>query len=481
MPQVRLVFVTAQLYDGDLGGLAGADAECQALADSAGLPGTYMAWLSDSTASPSTRFTRLGVPFERVDGVRIADDWDDLLSSFGEGGQPDYLQNPIDVNETGATVSGSPSNVWTGTDQDGTLNSPSRACSDWGSSSASEVGVAGRYAEVLVSWTVSFLHTCDQSFRLYCFGQTAELDVYGDNASVSDNQHLSIDSLHRLRLTSPYADDVVSLAAYLDNTDNQVLSLSGNSLQLTSDDGTDTVDLSGLANTAAQTLSISGDQLSISGSGSSVDLSPYLDNTDAQTLSLAGDSLSISGSGSSVDLSEYRDSSDVEDLRSLLWRTLEMTSRVVFVTSERYDGDLGGLTGADAECQALAEAAGLNGTYMAWLSDSTGSPATRFDLSGGPFVRLDGRVIADDWADLTDELLDDPIDLTELNVGDLKSRTWTSTTTGGAFTGLTHCNDWSGTGGTGSQGDTDRATGTWTAREDHVPCTATAPLYCFEQ
>ena len=44
---------------------------------------------------------------------------------------------------------------------------------------------------------------------------------------------------------------------------------------------------------------------------------------------------------------------------------------LAFVTSQSWAGGaLGGLAGADAKCNAAAVAAGLGGTYVAWLSDS---------------------------------------------------------------------------------------------------------------
>ena len=49
----------------------------------------------------------------------------------------------------------------------------------------------------------------------------------------------------------------------------------------------------------------------------------------------------------------------------------------VFVTSTVHDGNLGGLVGADAICNSLASAAGLAGTYKAWLSDGSGWPRCR--------------------------------------------------------------------------------------------------------
>ena len=47
------------------------------------------------------------------------------------------------------------------------------------------------------------------------------------------------------------------------------------------------------------------------------------------------------------------------------------TYRKVFVTSIGYDGNLGGLAGADAKCMTRAAAGNLSGTYKAWLSSST--------------------------------------------------------------------------------------------------------------
>ncbi|MEM7297376.1 MAG: tail fiber domain-containing protein, partial [Bacteroidota bacterium] len=74
----------------------------------------------------------------------------------------------------------------------------------------------------------------------------------------------------------------VDLSPYLDNTDAQNLSLSGNTLSLTGD--ATSVDLSGYANTDAQDLTLSGNSLSLTNDATTVNLSGYLDNTDDQTV-----------------------------------------------------------------------------------------------------------------------------------------------------------------------------------------------------
>ncbi len=95
-------------------------------------------------------------------------------------------------------------------------------------------------------------------------------------------------------------------------------------------------------------------------------------------------------------------------------------THTVFVTSERSDGNLGGLTGADATCQALADGQSSivpPGTYLAWLSDSTGAaPINRFTQSSIPYVLPDGSQVVSDFTDLTDGNLSIPINIDETGV-----------------------------------------------------------------
>jgi len=78
-----------------------------------------------------------------------------------------------------------------------------------------------------------------------------------------------------------------------------------------------------------------------------------------------------------------------------------------FVTSvgSGKGGDLGGLAGADAHCQALAQAAGSTGkTWRAYLSSNTpaGGQATnaRERIGSGPWQNAKGAVIARDVSEL---------------------------------------------------------------------------------
>ncbi len=332
---------------------------------------------------------------------------------------------------------------------------------------------------------------------------TVDLSSYKEN---TDDQQLSLSGV----TLSLEDGGNVDLSNYLDNTDAQDLTLSGDTLSLSGD--ASPVDLSGyLDNTDSQDLSLSGNTLSLV-NGGSVSLSVYLDNTDEQDLSLSGDTLSLSGDASPVDLSAYKDNTDTQDL-SLSGNTLSLvdggsvdlelltvvaelqarldalenyTARTVFVTSTEVTGNMGGLDGADATCQSLAEAAGLSGTFKAWLSDSNGtSPATRFNRYDNlPYELVDGTRIADDWADLTDKSIQNPISLDEygVNIGGTSVYTFTAGT-GVAYTETAtygSCEDWTSDSADlktrqGYSGDTGE---NWTLRYG-FNCSVGRRLYCF--
>jgi len=54
--------------------------------------------------------------------------------------------------------------------------------------------------------------------------------------------------------------------------------------------------------------------------------------------------------------------------------------RVALVSSVTCTSNLGGLAGADAKCNRLAAAAGLTGSYMAWMSVGVDDPDSRFPI-----------------------------------------------------------------------------------------------------
>jgi len=122
------------------------------------------------------------------------------------------------------------------------------------------------------------------------------LASYLDN---TDEQEISISNDV---LTISGSGSNVSLASYLDNTDDQQLSFLNDTLRI--EDG-NSIDLSAYKNTDEQEITLSNNVLTISGSGSNVSLASYLDNTDDQQLSLNDNTLTIEG-GNSVDLSAFK-------------------------------------------------------------------------------------------------------------------------------------------------------------------------------
>jgi len=153
--------------------------------------------------------------------------------------------------------------------------------------------------------------------------------------------------------------------------------------------------------------------------------------------------------------------------------------KTVFVTSGSYDGNLGGLAGGDAICQAAADSAALAGTYYAWLSSSTQSPSTTFTQSGVPYVLVDGTVVANNWSDLTDNSLDNPINL-DANSSIGSGYVWSGTYSDGTASSLT-CGDWNSTSSGGGLGDTSAINNMWTSGRATENCLTNYRLYCFQQ
>ncbi len=160
------------------------------------------------------------------------------------------------------------------------------------------------------------------------------------------------------------------------------------------------------------------------------------------------------------------------------------TERIIFVTGSSSGGNLGGLAGADATCQANADNAGLVGTFQAWLSDGVDSPATRASQLGSVFVDPTGTVIANDWADLTDGTLDAGIDKTASGQA-ASGLVWSNVTASGATSaGALHCAGWtSGSSGVaGRVGEIGEIDSDWSNRASGLTCgTSTTRLYCIEQ
>ncbi len=161
----KTVFVTKASFKGNLGGLTGADAKCQAEADgpaSVVPSGTYLAWLSDGTDSPDTRFTRSAHPYLLPDGTKIAEDFADLTDGS--------ILHPINVDSTGKPLG--LQQFWTGTNPDGTTVQPFVTCNGWmGNSAPGSHGMVGSTAKTSTLWSARAPGRCSSTHRLACFQQ----------------------------------------------------------------------------------------------------------------------------------------------------------------------------------------------------------------------------------------------------------------------------------------------------------------------
>lgn len=184
------VFVTSTLHDGNLGGLAGADAVCNQRA-AGNLPGTYTAWLSTASDSVEAWERVYDNPdgYRRPDGLPVALQLVDVCACSSI----DCLVNPIDQTETGDPA---PTNTnigfataWTGTwiNADECVISP-LDCGGWLQNSSAS-GRVGDPTDINLFWTEGSWDTwsdqpCAGEYSLYCFQN--ETPLFGDGFETGD-------------------------------------------------------------------------------------------------------------------------------------------------------------------------------------------------------------------------------------------------------------------------------------------------------
>ena len=228
------------------------------------------------------------------------------------------------------------------------------------------------------------------------------------------------------------------------------------------------------------------------GASTSTSTGASMSTSTGGSTSTTSEDASSSSNSSSVDTCGDGQLQDGEECDSEEGCSAECTKefRRVFVTSEVFTGNLGGIAGADQKCQAAAESAGLPGDYMAWVSSSEGSPAERFLKSAVPYRQLDGTEIASNWNDLIDGTLKSGILLTEKMGAPTKGTAmscmldvafaWSGTQETGVGLADGDCNDWSDGAGYGFAGWVGLTDNGWTIA-CMADCIDEAALYCFEQ
>lgn len=152
----RIVFVSSSTGDGNQAGVAGADKECQELANAGSKTNgrSFRAWMSETGYSVTARFVHGTLAYRRTDGVLVANDWEDLLSGS--------IRAPINADENGTPVGAA--TVWTGTRANGSL--VGTPCTNWTSTSGS--ARAGSTTKVDSNWTDDTDQACASAQRIYC-------------------------------------------------------------------------------------------------------------------------------------------------------------------------------------------------------------------------------------------------------------------------------------------------------------------------
>ncbi len=162
VPPPNYVFVTQGSFDASTG-VAAADAMCQSEANSAGLPGTYKAWLSTETVSALSRLGSARA-WVRPDGKPFADQ----SSGFAAAGPySTRIYYPIRLTAVGSDRGHV--NVFTGTNFDGTPDTGT-TCNSWTSNTSPAFAAIGSSTGGGYGFTIAGGQGCAAANPVYCFG-----------------------------------------------------------------------------------------------------------------------------------------------------------------------------------------------------------------------------------------------------------------------------------------------------------------------
>ncbi|QII43464.1 hypothetical protein GVT53_01760 [Flagellimonas oceani] len=288
----------------------------------------------------------------------------------------------------------------------------------------------------------------------------------------TDSQDLSL-SGDELSLTGDPTATPIDLSGYLDNTDNQDLTISGNTLSLTGDATPVTLPTAD----GSETVINDGSNTTVNGSGTSAD--PYtIDvpaNTDSQDLSLSGDELSLTGdpTATPIDLGAYTETvtganditvtddgsgnytvdyadGDKDDTNELSDLSLD-GSNVLTLSNPATGGnsvDLSGLLGTDSQDLSLS------GDELSLTGDPTATPidlgAYTETVTGANDITVTDDGSGNYTVDYADGDKDDTNELSDLSLDGSNVLTLSNPATGGNSVDL------SGLLGTDSQAEPER-------------------------
>ena len=163
-PQPNIVFVTSQSVPRGVNVVEQADLLCSALAQDAGLPGEYVAWLSTNELAAIDRLAGAR-GWVRPDGRPFVDRPADILEGL--------IFYPPVLDELGQEVRNR--RALTGTSQDGDAAS---TCENW-TNLVESTATVGEPGATFSAWSSDTTHDCaeNQSVGVYCFGVDMSVPV----------------------------------------------------------------------------------------------------------------------------------------------------------------------------------------------------------------------------------------------------------------------------------------------------------------
>lgn len=475
----NLIFTTQLTYSiAELGpGANVADQRCQSAASTAGVAGTFQAWIHTASNTPEARLPNTTGGFVRADGRPVAATAAALMNGelwYSPGLGIDGLPVPNAVS-------------WVG--------GPSDHCGDWNDNGAlalvtvPDIGTS--------EWQNGSPQPCNEARSLVCV-QTdstyeqpppekrtgrvafvASTTLSGDVTLSAFDSQCQIDAEAQGLAPGVYraliAEDGKSAAGRfipggaIVRPDGQLIAenLAGLDTPLLPiaqfADGTFA---SGQAHTGAATPNTAGDATSTcanwSSTGGSATQAVVAKSGSGWFAGESGDCLSSARFFCMQDLQQHQ---------------------TVFVTPLTYTTtELGSAAGADVICQDIADDLFLWGTYMAYLSEDEAAATTRLVAAGayGGWVNTNSGQIAANANQLRASSL---WNLPNLDPeGNLVDGTvWTGTKTDGTI-GATTCGDWTVDSGSVKTpyGDTTHGSTGWQNEENNGACSGDHHLYCFQ-
>jgi hypothetical protein len=474
---VLRVFVSTNRTRGNMQGIEGADRLCTASAYSAGLEGRFLAVLNTSERSARERFLHSG-PVHTVHGVLVAPSIDAFFSNPGD----------FTFNEYGRAIFSYEHFAWAGAEPNSATPIPSSHCHDWSS------GQAGLSAALFdMRGSPRLVRSTNQQFQcqywhnLICLEQpaatptptptitphvppmppqqtnTAYLFVTSEKFTGNLGGLSGADGICQ-RLAPPHLSDLDWLAALSDTRTDAIARTDGFTGpvrdlrgRLLSDrfprlfDGQllEQVHITEHGGVSPEQFAWTGTGYQGLGRGGGWVLPNCVDwQTDSQ---------SVNGSGGDIGSSNWewantpvsRSCKREAPVYCIGLPKERLNSRALrlFVSSQRYTGNMRGIAGADAACNTLAQSAGLTGRYLAVLNTSQQAARQRWSINA--------RVVnsrGDPLAESVEKLFSSEIDLSVDEAGNTLApwaiqNIWIGRNSGSSGSGNPpNCRDWNTTG-----------------------------------